>query len=40
MKVTLWFPDAPPTTGPKGEVAAFLPAAPARARRVPFQLWP
>jgi hypothetical protein len=40
-KVTVWFPDAPLTTGPKGEVVAFAPpATPARPRRVPFQPWP
>ena len=40
-KVTFWFPKAMPSTEPKGEVVAFPPAAaPARARRVPFQPWP
>ena len=39
-KVTLWFPDVPSATGQKCEVVAFRPAAPGRARRVPFQPWP
>ena len=40
QKVTVWFPKAPPSTEPKGEVVAFAPAIPARPRRVPFQPWP
>ena len=34
-KVTMWFPDAPPATGPKGEVVPLrLVAAPARTAAV------
>ena len=33
-KVTMWFPDAPPATGPKGEVIPLRPAAQARAAAV------
>ena len=33
-KVTMWFPDALPATGPKGEVIPLRPAAPGRAPAV------
>ena len=33
-KVTMWFPDAPPTTQPKSEIVPVRPAAPARAGAV------
>ena len=33
-KVTMWFPDAVPAAGPKGEVIPLRPAAPARAAAV------